>query len=151
MCVESQIPITQRFLYFDTPEESGVHMEFRLIYRGPLPSESGSETRRPIKNKIRSVLHLQLKELWQREFLGGQGGMMAFTSHPDFEEERTLDDLAENYKIANKNNDIYRFVPLISERYGISCSLNILFMRRDNPGGIVRHGGEHRQPIKGSV
>ena len=44
----------------------GVHydfMEFRLIYKGSLPS-AGNDTRAPQKNKIREYLHPQLEQLW---------------------------------------------------------------------------------------
>jgi hypothetical protein len=56
--------------------------------------------------------------------------------------------LTEHYKFANKANDIYRFVPLIGERLATSCSLDILFLRRDAPGGLVKHGGDLDNRIK---
>ena len=42
----------------------------------------------------------------------------------------------------------YRFVPLISKEFGIACSLDILFLRRDGPGNLIRSGGDIDNRIK---
>lgn len=122
-------------------------MEFRLIYRGQLPAESGSEKRKKNKNEIRKVFHVQMAELWKQSMLGS-GGSMAFSSNPNVPLGRTIEEIAENHKIANKHNDIYRFVPFIGERYGVSCALDVLFMRRDQPGGLIKHGGDIDNRLK---
>jgi hypothetical protein len=41
-----------------------------------------------------------------------------------------------------------RFVPLVTEASGLTCSLNILFLRRDNPGDLVQTGGDIDSRIK---
>ena len=41
-----------------------------------------------------------------------------------------------------------RFVPLISNAGGFTCSLSILFLRRDNPGNLVENGGDIDNRIK---
>jgi hypothetical protein len=117
-------------------------MEFRLIYNGFLPADNERGKELPlVKHNIRRVFHQQLAELWKREIQAL--GNMAFTENPKFP-KASLDAqvLAEQHKIANRANRIYRFVPLVGERYAISCSLDILFLRRDAPGGLLKHGGD---------
>lgn len=41
-----------------------------------------------------------------------------------------------------------RFVPLVSEAGGFTCSLDVLFLRRDNPGSLIEHGGDVDNRIK---
>jgi hypothetical protein len=45
----------------------------------------------------------------------------------------------------------YRFVPLVNNRYGLACSLDILFLRRDDPGNVIEDsdsGGDVDNRIK---
>jgi hypothetical protein len=42
----------------------------------------------------------------------------------------------------------FRFLPLITERIGTACSLDILFLRRDDPGKIIQSGGDIDNRIK---
>ena len=42
----------------------------------------------------------------------------------------------------------FRFVPLVRKNGGVSCSIDILFLRRDNPGSIVRSGGDIDNRVK---
>ncbi|GAC1435418.1 MAG: hypothetical protein NVS1B11_37320 [Terriglobales bacterium] len=42
----------------------------------------------------------------------------------------------------------YRFMPLISEWFSAACSLDILFLRRDGPGALVKSGGDIDNRIK---
>jgi hypothetical protein len=41
-----------------------------------------------------------------------------------------------------------RFIPLVSNLGGFACSLDILFLRRDNPGNMIRSGGDIDNRIK---
>jgi len=41
-----------------------------------------------------------------------------------------------------------RFVPLVSKSGGFTCSLEILFLRRDNPGHLIASGGDIDNRIK---
>ena len=110
-------------------------MEFRLVYQGKLPAASNSSTRRKEKHDIRRVLHAQLKSLWSthrylREYL--KPTPQGFPSPADRH--------ADKYDRCG-----YRFLPLIGEGFGGSadtvCSIDILFLRRDEPGGLVQDGG----------
>lgn|SRR2546425_4871760 len=42
----------------------------------------------------------------------------------------------------------FRFVPLVRKDSAFSCSLDILFLRRDNPGNLVCSGGDIDNRIK---
>jgi hypothetical protein len=42
----------------------------------------------------------------------------------------------------------YRFVPLAREKISLVCSLNILFLRRDFPGGVITSAGDIDNRIK---
>jgi hypothetical protein len=42
----------------------------------------------------------------------------------------------------------YNFLPLISEYFGLTCSLDILFLRRDAPGQLIQSGGDIDNRIK---
>jgi hypothetical protein len=117
-----------------------------LIYHGPLPSESGSETRKKTKNEIRRVLHLQLKQFWEE--VTNDTGFMAFAPNPGIQASRNPSEIAEGHKLLNRNGNIYRFAPLIGKRFALARSLDILFLRRDNPGGVVKHGGDVDNRIK---
>jgi hypothetical protein len=105
-------------------------MPFRLIYRGFLPAEGSGDSRRKLKHSIRKQFHPQLKELWERNpYLKRR---KALHSHRG---ATALDELADNYARCG-----FRFAPLISKRNGLGCSLDIVFLRRDEPGDIMRGG-----------
>jgi hypothetical protein len=153
-------------------------MEFRLIYQGPLPSEkcedkfavgAGGSARAPDKHRIRKVFHLQLRELWQQHpdlraqaeqrFIvlrtpsnlvsdpgPGVQQIVKATARDaaDARAKTWLDHIADDHIRCNGD----RFVPLISEAGGYTCALNILFLRRDNPGNLVQNLGDIDNRIK---
>ena len=153
-------------------------MEFRLIYQGPLPSEkcedkwavgSGGSGRAKDKHRLRKHFHLQLRELWQQHpdlrAQAEQRFRVAVTppnlvSDPgpgvrqvlrvtgmlqDRPDAKTwLEHIADNHIRCNGN----RFVPLINETGGFTCNLNILFLRRDNPGNLIDNLGDIDNRIK---
>ena len=129
-----EIPQTEAWLFRSPPEE-GYSVEFRLIYRGPLPAEPSLRD----KHLIRQALHPQLATLWAQSPLLSQRGV--FDINPVTKEtSRIWDKMA--CKVATKSEFIYRFVPLIGEGSGVSCSVDVLFLRRDATGGPIRHGGD---------
>ena len=42
----------------------------------------------------------------------------------------------------------FRWLPLVTEAWGLACSLDILFLRRDNPGNLIERGGDIDNRIK---
>lgn len=107
-------------------------MEFRLIYQGPLPSAGAGKRRAVDKHAIRQQLHPQLRELWRTH-----RRLSNYTSNGHaFKDHITLHRFG------------YRFVPLISEYLGLVCSLDVIFLRRDEPGNLIQGGGDIDNRIK---
>lgn len=143
--------------------DEGEEMEFHLLYQGPLRAESRSSSgphgRATDKQCLRKHFHPQLRELWQldpelrnqadrivgrREKPGG--GFEYFPESLAASPEQTkpfLDWIADDYQRCNG-----RFIPLVSEAGGFTCSLDILFLRRDNPGSLIQSGGDIDNRIK---
>jgi hypothetical protein len=105
-------------------------MEFHLVYRGRLPAAGGGGTRVREKQDMRKIFHKQLANLWTTEaFLKSEKGAVAY--------------------IANRHSRCgFQFVPLVSDFFSVSCALDILFLRRDGPGSIVKSGGDIDNRIK---
>jgi hypothetical protein len=132
-------------------------MEFRLIYRGRLPAEGRAGGRAREKHLIRKVFHKQLKELWKQDpalrqqaeqyFLVQRIGQRKMITPAGGGGGKTwLEHIADNHERLGT-----RFVPLISEEGGFTCSLDILFLRRDNPGSLIigdQGGGDIDNRIK---
>ena len=98
-------------------------MEFRLIYEGRLRADGLAKE----KHDMRKALHPQLKELWnQHQFLSVN-----------------IEHFASAYQKCG-----FRFVPLVNERQCRVCALDILFLRRDHPGNLVKRGGDIDNRIK---
>lgn len=116
--------------------EGGNLVEFRLVYKGLLPS--GNESHFKDKHRIRRLLHKQLKTLWETH-----PSLRGFTEvHPDG--TRLLDRISSNYATWD-----YKCVPLVSSRvHAIACSLDILFLRRDQPGNLISNLGDVDNRVK---
>jgi len=54
-----------------------------------------------------------------------------------------VDHIADDFKRCGT-----RFVPLVRKANGFTCSLDILFLRRDTPGSLVENGGDIDNRIK---
>ena len=108
-------------------------MEFRLVYQGRLPAASQSNTRTQDKHRIRKALHPQLRELWKADRYLGKAYVRKIRDG-----RSALDWLADAYARCG-----YRFAPLVGSKAGDeACALDILFLRRDQPGDLIQHGGD---------
>jgi hypothetical protein len=119
-------------------------VEFHLLYSGPLHS-GGSENSRKEKHAIRKVVHSQLRQLWSihpnlRERAVGHGGIgltqeteKAMPSDELF--QRGVQEIAANW---NRNG--FNFLPLVTEKLCLRCSLEILFLRRDERNYVLQGG-----------
>jgi hypothetical protein len=109
-------------------------MEFHLVYDGKLPAAGSGGTRAKEKHVIRKVFHRQLMNLWRtqpflREFSAKNGG--------------------SEFGLANRYARCgYRFLPLVSDWFMASCALDVLFLRRDGPGSLVKSGGDIDNRLK---
>jgi hypothetical protein len=131
-------------------------MEFRLVYEGPLKAASRKNPRVKEKHVIRKQLHGQLSVFWdshpqlrsmryhveridpKMEYMRKLGG--------DFRDRgaSAVETLARRFVRSNG----FRFVPLVSKQYELICGLDILFLRRENPGDLLSQGGDIDNRIK---
>lgn len=131
---------------------------------------SGSDPSRRAedKHRLRKHFHHQLRELWVQDVGLKEQAETYFVVVPpappnalsvQFPKvgqvlrpvvphyvgaKRYIDLIADNHVRCNGN----RFVPLVSEQGGFTCSLDILFLRRDAPGGVIGDGGDIDNRIK---
>ena len=126
-------------------------MEFRLTYKGSLPSQSVGASRIREKHAIRRQIHAQLRELWHTNIVLERHTRQ--TQHtrklivPDLRSDESDVTTGLDFILRDHSKFGYRFVPLINEKIGIACSLDILFLRRDGPGNLVA-GGDIDNRIK---
>lgn len=128
-------------------------MRFRLTYDGSLKAASQSDTRSKEKWAIRKALEPQLSELWMVHpaLQGHQLGYPARrVKHDDgsfataaFGIEDRRERLREPIEIAG-----HLFLPLVRDALKLSCSLDILFLRKGTAGSVVTHGGDLDNRIK---
>ncbi len=120
-------------------------MEFRLTYEGILLGASRNNSRAGHKHEIRRVFHKQLKRLFQLHpafsnlqptsqdevnELGVEGGAVdRIHNHQQYEAR-----LSEFERCG------YRFFPLTTHEWSLQCSVQILFLRPDTPGGVIQSG-----------
>ena len=105
-------------------------MQFRLVYEGPLKATTQNDTRSTEKHEIRRQLHPQLKRLWEAD--------------PTLMEMRDrIEPLARDFVRCG-----YQFVPLVSQRYYLLAVLGILVLRRENPGSVLKNGGDIDNRLK---
>jgi hypothetical protein len=120
-------------------------MEFRITYRGNLFASQGDarngQTHRRAQNmhEIRKAIHPQLRRLWEiTPFLkAGEGSGSAvlvvagMSDPPDYRVE-TLAHKHAHYG--------FNFVPLVTRDLNLLCDLDILFLRPEPPGHVLRSG-----------
>jgi hypothetical protein len=131
-------PQSWKLEFFEPSDVRGETVEFRLIYRGKLPAATSSDPRARQKQLIRKQLHKQLRVLWQ-DHRALNFRLTAKEGEALSEAERIANDFARCG---------YRFVPLIRKSIGVACSLDILFLRRDSPGNLVKSGGDIDNRLK---
>jgi hypothetical protein len=127
-------------------------LEFRLTWQGQLLAEtqrSGDvrRSRAEHKQQIRKDFHPQLRRIWKDSpFLShpkaptAKGGDRIFGT-PSF--EHSIAQLAERFSMFN-----YHFVPLATRDLDVLCSIDILFLRLGEPGGLIRRTGDVDNRLK---
>jgi hypothetical protein len=154
-CGKSQ-PVVLAF--DDTPAEDRRTMEFRLIYIGRVLAASRNDTRAALKHEIRREFHPQLRRLWQVNHSLRRVTKFTGIEHYDANNPRdfTLENLgkppdvedAEDFYLSlgaeviakRWERNSYQFWPLVTEEYCVRCSLDILFLRPEEPGMLIRSG-----------
>jgi hypothetical protein len=114
-------------------------MQFRLVYQGKLPAAGGSGTRNQEKHAIRKVLHKQLGQLWQCQPILSR---YLIADSPNNRSGAEM--MADKFERCG-----FRFLPLFGDYFGsLACALDILFLRRDQPGDLIKYGGDIDNRIK---
>jgi hypothetical protein len=132
-------------------------MKFHLVYSGRL--SSGSTPKPNEARDIRDQLSPQLKRLWEThralQVLGSSSWVRGAGARPVFllpspspfdemqlvEEEELhkqgLVNLCAPLQIAEKH-----YIPLVRKTLDLNCSLEILFLRKGDPGALVTQDGD---------
>lgn len=119
-------------------------VEFRLVYQGPLAVKGNVAQ----KQSIRRALHPQLAALWQQLPLLD---LRPFLTGPPVSTPHRVP--AGGWPIASPPSLVvevgpFKFVPLVSERLNLICHLDILFLRKEEPGAIITTGGDIDNRLK---
>ncbi len=136
-------------------------MRFRLVFQGRLPS-SGNSPKPAFVRDIRDQFHGQLKALWdshialrhlrQRAIVLKNPGQYMGSPPSPYSQERNIKqspaqeneiDLCEPLVRGDQ-----RFMPLIRKSLDLNCELNILFLRKEDPGALVLQGGDIDNRVK---
>jgi hypothetical protein len=128
-------------------------VHFCITYDGELKS-AGSATRSAEKWTIRRQIHSQLAELWEvHPVLLGQATML----YPVPETIRGLTGMDRTEAAKKLHREVLRTsiqtgghncIPLVRRSLFLTCSLNILFLRKEGPGALVASGGDLDNRIK---
>jgi hypothetical protein len=116
------------------PEE---YMRLTLTYDGPLPAANAKNPRRAEKNIIRRYIHPQLEEVFQAHPALDDG--RRFKAWKSLEPNaRYRDD--PDYFFLGYQIGSYGFLPLVTRKHHMICELDVLFLRREQPGALVHDG-----------
>lgn len=100
-------------------------MEFRLTHSGPLRANGSPKE----KQKIRRELRPQIEALWRQDPL----------NYAELKSARGL---------GTRVVGDFTFAPLVSNALSLVCRVNILFLRRSEPGVLTGHGGDIDNRLK---
>jgi len=123
---------------------------------------SGNKPHVANKHDIRKQIHKQLAELWNThptlknmnsyvrpvKIPGSVPGSVNVNIVIARGEEGDEGKTFVETMAAQFNRCGYGFVPLVSEKLNFVCSLDILFLRRENPGELIKQGGDIDNRIK---
>jgi hypothetical protein len=129
-------------------------MRFHLIYSGPLRA-SGNKSKLRDQPAIRMRFHSQLHQLWRThnalKVLKVEGARRDPNHPPLTGTPRKIArypgapyvDCLTNIEVKGQD-----FFPLIRKSLDLTCELDILFLRRQDPGELVMQGGDIDGRIK---
>jgi hypothetical protein len=116
-------------------------VEFRLLYTGELPPNGSAAE----KQRVRSYFHPQLKKLWSLnpsllDYAATRGQISPAQAEKPTENVDELAVLGMEYLASNHEEFGFNFLPLVEKEYCVSCSLDILFLRKGGQGNLVTNG-----------
>ena len=162
-CHKSQIPHVIVQDYLEEPIEGDNVLEFRLLYSGKILGASRNNPRPELKHEIRRAFHPQLRRLWlthkellrrlqhgafetaRKHLLIIPNSAKRTQAHRDYLDGPHNDRhtyISEGIKVlgAEWQRCGYEFIPLVSSKYSLRCSLDILFLRPEEPGFLIESG-----------
>jgi hypothetical protein len=121
-------------------------VEFTLLYQGELLPSSNTKNRTEEKHAIRKALHPQLRRLWSVKSglttLARMKGVEAFgavgeqvPNDLDARFDNGIKSISKNWNRAG-----FDFVPLVTERFTLRCSVDILLLRPEEEKYIFKQG-----------
>lgn len=141
----SNAPIPRETIIIGTgePIESENLVEFRLLFQGILLPSAGTRGHSAEKHDIRKNFHPQLKRLWSvksglrqmAEHIGVEGANAKRSDSPECRFDEGLAKMGRNW-----NRVGFDFVPLITSKIALRCSLDILLLRPEENKYILRQG-----------
>jgi hypothetical protein len=117
-------------------------MEFRLLYEGPLGSRNSSGHVQQ-KHAIRKALHKQLAKLWERNEPGLDYLRTAILPDEEIVPADVIIPARSQFMIGG-----FQFSPLIMGGFHLTCALDVLFLRREDPSTLIVSGGDIDNRIK---
>lgn len=144
----AELVLPYRVILLDDPynqPDEGCFMQFRLTYEGLLlstqrdPEKDQPDKRANHKHDIRKKFHTQMRHLWNivphlRD--GGKSGPSALIMRgSETALPRDIPSISARHSLYGWN-----FVPLVTQDLNLICGLDILFLRPDRPGVVLRSG-----------
>lgn len=133
-------------------------MRFHLVYSGSLPASASSSKPSDVR-RIREDLHPQLANLWAThpalKALNEDGAKrIANNTHLLGMQQPTARQMMrlvpQEYQdvIPELSVGTCKYIPLVRESLHLSCELEILFLRQQDPGALVSQGGDIDNRVK---
>lgn len=140
-----KLPYTQVIIGTGDLIEEKDLVEFRLLYQGELLPSGNNNKRSPEKHEIRRNFHPQLKRLWSVK-----RGLLELAANRGIQAAATLDDSQKSQESwaevgfaamgRNWNRGNFDFVPLVTSKIALRCSLDILLLRPEENKYIFEQG-----------
>jgi hypothetical protein len=108
-------------------------MLFRLIIEAPIPPR---KTTLEGVHSIRRHLHPQLKRLWEHEPLASRKRWLRLKPE------------SGNEVAVLEEKEGRRYAPLVSQKNALHCSMHVLFLRTEAPGGLIEQRGDIDNRLK---
>lgn len=136
-------------------------MRFILVYRGPLSaSQAKGSTKRSERKQIREQITPQLEKLWavkpalkqlkMSAYVPKRSGLSIPSANSPFDDGTSFHKTNSNY--VNLLEPIERgghlFQPLVRKSLDLTCKIDVLFLRQEQPGNLIKKAGDLDNRIK---
>ena len=137
----SVLPYSEVFKNTGEPIEQEGLLEFRLLYEGELLPSGNRNTRPTEKHAIRRSFHPQLRRQWQvHRGLRMLANVTAMDLRPLPQNNDQM--IAAGIAMIGKNWNRagYDFVPIVTDKFAVRCSLDILLLRPEEDRFVFTQG-----------